>query len=158
MIVIAVLLGIAYWLSYDATRHIRGMQAAQADKAARESMESRLEALRAAGAKAAEIAPSVSAILPRQDDLVNFPRETAALARQSGLDFSFGFGATAAGTTTTPGSVAFTMSGKGLILKWIEFLKAFESGVNTVSVDTARMTSGDGKSYDVTVNGKAFTQ
>ena len=80
------------------------------------------------------------------------------MARQAGLDFNFGFGGTVAGATSTPGTVAFSMSGKGPALAWTEFLKAFESGANAVSVDTARMLSNDGKSYDVTVNGKAFTQ
>ncbi len=157
-VAIGALSGVAYWLSYDAMRHIAAMQAAQADKAAREAMESQLAILRAASGKANDLAPVIAAILPTQDALVDFPRETGALARQSGLDFSFGFGESVAGTTTTPGTVAFAMSGKGPALKWAEFLKAFESGANAVSVDVARMRSNDGKSYDMTINGKAFTQ
>lgn len=150
--------GASAWFKSDIARRTGRITEAEGRALARRSAEAGVTALTADSAKAEALLPALTGVLPDQDSLIDFPREAALLARQYGLEFSLNFGAGVSGTTTTPGSVAFTASGKGPSAKWAEFLKAFESGKRIISLGEVRMATVDGKSYDVNINGKVFSQ
>lgn len=158
IVIAAVLWGASAWFMADIARRTASIAGAEGEAAARRAAESSITALTADNVKAKALLPALSGILPDQDSLIDFPREAALLARQYGLEFSLNFGVGASGSTTTPGTVAFSASGKGPGGKWAEFLKAFESGRHIVSLGEVRMATVDGKSYDVNIDGKVFSQ
>ncbi len=158
VLVALALYGADSWFRYDITRHVALIRVARTERAARASSEGQLTILRRESDRADAALPALAALLPQQDALIDFPRKAVAFARQYGLDFSFTFGESTRGASTTPGYVAFSASGKGQGDKWVDFLKAFESSPNVVAVDTVQMRAGTAGSYDVTINGKVFSQ
>lgn len=163
--------GIA-WLAYDMNRHAGTIQAALAEMQSRKDSESQLALLRGQAREASGYAPFLVSILPDADSLISVPREAISLARLSGLDFSFAFGESVKGTTTTAGMIAYTMSGKGPAEKWIDFLRAFEAASPIASVEGITMASTDAprgeagsprneagaKIYEVNAHGNIFSQ
>lgn len=150
--------GASAWFKADISRRTGRIAEAEGRASARQAAEKSIALLTADSAKADALLPALTGVLPDQDSLIDFPREAALLARQYGLEFSLNFGAGTPGTTTTPGSVAFAAAGKGPGAKWAEFLRAFESSKRVVSLDQVRMATVDGKSYDVNIDGKVFSQ
>jgi hypothetical protein len=157
--IVAVLLGaIIAWLAYDMNRHATGIQSLLAEMQARKEAEGQLVILKGQATQAAGYAPSLLSMLPEADSLVGFPREAASRARLYGLDFGFTFGESTKGSTTTPGTVAYVMSGKGLLGKWIDFIYAFEAGSPLLGVERAVFESSNGTAYEAKITGHVFSQ
>ena len=148
--------GIA-WLAYDMNRHAATIQVALGEIQSRKNSESQLSVLRGQASQAEGQVPFLTSILPEADALISVPREATSLARLSGLDFSFAFGESVKGATTTAGTIAYTISGKGPLDKWLDFLNSFEQGSPLVSVVRATLV-GDGKTYEVNAHGNIFSQ
>ncbi len=146
------------WLEYDAHRHARAIQDATRESRARTSAENQLSLLRSQADAAAKETPLLLSLLPLQDQLIHFPRESGLLARRHNVEMGFLFGASASSATSTPGSVAFAMTGKGAAADWLDFLAEMETGQYLIGIDSLRMASADGKTYDTTINGKIFSQ
>lgn len=149
--------GIA-WLAYDMNRHAANIQMALGEIQSRKNSESELTVLRGQAAQAGGQVPFLTSILPDEDALVGVPREMTSLARLHGLDFSFAFGESVKGATTTAGTIAYTISGKGPLDKWLDFLDSFERGSPMVSVLGATLAGTDGKTYEVNAHGNIFSQ
>lgn len=149
--------GIA-WFAYDMGRRAEGIQKSLAEMQARKDAEGNLVLLRGQASQASAYVPFLVSILPEPDSLISVPREAAAEARLYGLDFGFAFGETVRGSTTTPGTVAYVMSGKGPLGKWLDFLAVFEKGAPLASVEGAVFSSTDGKTYEAKINGNVFSQ
>ena len=154
----AVAYGIGAWFEYDITRHVAAIRAAEGEKTSRLAAGSRLAILRAAATKADAVAGDIAEMLPAQDGLISFPRRAGELAKAHGIEFGMTFGASVAGTTTTPGYVAFSASGKGTAENILGFVGAFEAGTGIVGIDTMRMNATSAGSYDMTIDGKVFSQ
>lgn len=148
----------AAWLEYDAHRHARAIQDAKRELYARASAENQLSLLQSQADAAAKETPFLLSLLPLQDQLIHFPRESGALARRHNIEMGFLFGASAPSATSTPGSVAFAMTGKGAAADWLDFMTEIEAGQYLIGIDSLRMASADGKIYDTTINGKIFSQ
>ena len=157
--IIAVFLGggIA-WLAYDMNRHAVVIQKSLAEIQARKDGEGNLALLRGQAEQASGYVPFLVSILPEPDSLISLPREMTNRARLYGIDFSFAFGESVTGSTTTAGMIAYTASGKGDALKWLDFLRALESGSPLANVEKALFSSADGKEYEVKINGNIFSQ
>jgi hypothetical protein len=157
--VVAVFLGggIA-WLAYDMNRHAATIQKSLAEIQARKDAEGNLVLLRGQSTQASGYVPFLVSILPEPDSLISLPREITNRARLYGIDFGFAFGESVRGSTTTAGTIAYTMSGKGTADKWMDFLRALESGTPLASVEKAIFSSADGKEYEVKINGNIFSQ
>lgn len=157
--VIAVCLGAGIaWLAFDMDRHAQAIQKSLAEIQARKDAEGNLVLLRGQASQASGYVPFLVSILPEPDSLIGLPRDMTNRARLYAIDFAFAFGASTKGATTTAGMIAYTMSGKGAAEKWIDFLRAFESGVPLASVEKATFSSLDGKEYEVKINGTIFSQ
>lgn len=157
--VIAVVLGAGIaWLAYDMDRHATEIQKSLAEIQARKDAEGNLVLLRGQAQQASGYVPFLVSILPNPDSLISVPRDLTAKARLYGLDFGFTFGASTKGATTTAGTIAYTMSGKGAVDKWIDFIRAVESGSPLTAVERATFSSVDGKTYEAKINGTIFSQ
>lgn len=157
--VIAVFLGAGIaWLAYDMDRHATGIQKSLAEIQSRKDAEGNLTLLRGQASQASGYVPFLVSILPDPDTLISVPRDLTAKARLYGLDFGFAFGASTKGATTTAGTIAYTMSGKGAVDKWIDFIRAVESGSPLTAVERATFSSADGKLYEAKINGTIFSQ
>ncbi len=157
--IVAVLLGAGIaWLAYDMDRRAEGIQKSLAEMQSRKDSEGQLALLRGQAEQATAYVPFLVSILPDPDSLISVPRDAANAARLYGLDFGFAFGESVKGATTTAGTVAYSMSGKGPLGKWIDFLAAFEGGAPLAGIDKAVFASPDGKSYEATINGNIFSQ
>ncbi|MSR73723.1 MAG: hypothetical protein EXS60_01545 [Candidatus Pacebacteria bacterium] len=157
--VIAVCLGAGIaWLAFDMDRHAQTIQKSLAEIQARKDAEGNLVLLRGQAGQASGYVPFLVSILPDPDSLISLPRDLTAKARLYGIDFGFTFGASTKGATTTAGTIAYTMSGKGPADKWIDFLRAVESGNPLASIERAVFTSTDGKLYETKINGTIFSQ
>ena len=157
--VIAVFLGAGIaWLAYDMNRHAESIQKSLAEMQARKDAEGNLTLLRGQSTQASGYVPFLLSILPDPDSLISLPRDMTNRARLYGIDFAFAFGDSVRGSTTTAGMIAYTMSGKGPADKWVDFLRAFESGAPLTSVEKAVFSSTDGKEYEVKINGNIFSQ
>jgi hypothetical protein len=157
--ILAVFLGAGIaWLAYDMNRHAATIQKSLAEIQARKDAEGNLTLLRGQAEQARGYVPFLVSILPNADSLISVPRDMVAKARLYGLDFGFTFGNSVKGATTTAGTIAYTMSGKGPLDKWIDFITGFEAGTPLASVDRAVFTSPDGKTYETKINGNIFSQ
>lgn len=157
--IIALILGAGIaWLAYDMDRHATAIQKSLAEIQARKDAEGNLVLLRGQASQASAYVPFLVSILPDPDTLISVPRDLAAKARLYGLEFGFAFGASTKGATTTAGTIAYTMSGKGAADKWVEYLRAVEGGTPLASVERAVFTSTDGKLYEAKINGTIFSQ
>ncbi len=157
--VIAVILGaVIAWLAFDMDRRAAAIQQSLAEIQARKDAEGNLVLLRGQASQASGYVPFLVSILPDPDSLISVPRDLTARARLYGIDFGFTFGASTKGATTTAGTIAYTMSGKGALDKWINFLAAFEAGTPLARVDRAVFGSPDGTTYETTINGTIFSQ
>lgn len=149
--------GIA-WLAYDMDRHASAIQESLGEIQARKDAGGNLALLRGQASQASGYVPFLVSILPNPDTLISVPRDFTAKARLYGLDFGFAFGASTKGATTTVGAIAYTMSGKGPLDKWIEYISAIESGSPLTGVERATFSSTDGKTYETKINGTIFSQ
>lgn len=156
--------GIA-WLAHDMNRHAANIQTVLAEIKSRKDSERELTLLRGQAAQASGQVPYLTSILPDEDALISVPREAASLARLRGLDFSFVFGASMRGATTTAGTIAYTISGKGPLDKWVDFFDAFERASPLASVEKITLTGTDsprgetgGKIYEANAYGNVFSQ
>lgn len=154
----AVLAGMVMWLGYDMRRHVQAIQDAKRELLMHESAENQSALLRVQADAAARETPRLLSLLPLQDQLIHFPRESGNLARRHNLELGVLFGASAPSATSTPGTVAFSMTGKGAAVDWLDFLSEIEAGQYFVGIDSLRMASADGTVYDATINGKIFSQ
>lgn len=156
--------GIA-WLAFDMNRHAETIQKSLAEIERRKDSESQLTLLRGQAQQASGYVPFLVSILPEADSLISVPRDAAATARLYGLDFGFTFGESVKGATTTAGTTAYVISGKGPLDKWIGFLADFETSGPLASVDKATFASTDlprgeagSKTYEAKINGSIFSQ
>lgn len=157
--IIAVFLGASIaWLAYDMDRRAVAIQKSLAEMQARKDAEGNLTLLRGQAVQASGSVPFLISILPDPDSLISVPRDMTNRARLYGLDFGFTFGASVRGATTTAGMIAYTMSGKGALDKWIDFLRAVESVNPLTNIERAVFTSTDGKIYETKINGNIFSQ
>ncbi len=156
--VAAVMFGVIAWLAADMNARVASIRDARTAIKAREVVRENVTVLRSQASLAAQEVPYLMSLLPTEDALIDFPREAGVLARQNALDFSFSFKESVKGSTTTPGSVAFSASGKGGGEGWLAFLRSFSAGSKIIGFDDIRMTSKDGSVYDTVIHGKIFTQ
>lgn len=164
--IIAVILGAGIaWLAYDMDRHASAIQKSLGEIRARKDAEGNLVLLRGQASQAVSYVPFLVSILPDPDTLISVPRDMTAKARLYDLDFGFAFGASTKGATTTAGTIAYTITGKGALDKWIDYLRAVESGSPLTGIERAVFSSVDsprgeagGKAYEVKINGTIFSQ
>lgn len=158
VVVVMVVGGVVVWFAHDMTRRVALIHDMRRALLLRSSSSEQGVLLKAQADQASRALPFLESLVPPVDRLINFPRESGALARRQGLEFGFSFGVSAPGAVRAPGTLAFSASGKGAAESWLQFMRAFESGQYLIGLDTVRMTSADGKQYDTTINGKIFTQ
>lgn len=150
--------GVVVWFAHDMTRRVALIHDMRRAILLRSSSSEQGILFKAQADHAARAVPFLESLLPPVDRLINFPRESGALARRHGLEFGFSFGASVPGARTAPGTLAFSANGKGAAESWLKFMRAFESDQYLIGLDMVRMTSVDGKRYETTINGKIFTQ
>lgn len=150
--------GMVVWFAHDMTRRVALIHDMRRETLLRSSSSEQGILLNAQADQAMRAMPFLQSLLPPVDRLINFPRESGVLARRHNLEFGFSFGVSVPGTVDTPGTLAFSASGKGAAEPWFDFMREFESGQYLVGLDSLRMTSADGKRYDTAINGKIFTQ
>ena len=155
---VLVLGGVVAWFAHDMTRRVAVIHDARREVLVRSSSSEQGTLLKVQAVQASRAMPFVQSLLPATDRLINFPKESGALARRHSLEFGFLFGASTPGTVHAPGTLAFSISGKGLADPWLNFMREFEKGQYVIGLDSLRMTSTDGKLYDMAINGKIFTQ
>lgn len=156
---IAVILGAGIaWLAYDMNRRAARIQESLLEIERRKESEGNLVLLRGQAEQAKGYVPFLVSILPEADSLISVPRDITAKARLYNLDFGFTFGESVKGSTTTPGTVAYVMSGKGPLDKWVGFITEIERSAPLMGIDRALFTSADGAVYEAKINGTIFSQ
>lgn len=156
--VIIILGGVVAWFAHDMNRRVVIIHEMRRQTLVRSSSSEQGAMLKIQAGQAASATPFLQSLLPEIDRLIDFPKESSVLARRHGLEFGFLFGASTPGARDAPGTLAFSLSGKGAAGKWLDFLREFEIGRYLIGLDFLRMTSVDGKIYETAINGKIFTQ
>lgn len=156
--VVMVLGGAVAWFAHDMTRRVAAIHEVRRAALLRSSSNEQGALLKTQADQAVRVTLWLQSLLPHTDRLINFPKESGVLARRHGLEFGFSFGAHVAGSDTAPGTLTFSLNGKGAAEQWLDFLREFETGQYLIGLDSLRMTSADGKWYETAINGKIFTQ
>jgi len=96
-------------------------------------------------------------ILPRYDQLVNFPRDINIIAKQAQIDIN-----TSLGKEETPNKdtllkqTNFSLAGQGSFENFINFLKFLEIGQYLIKIQTLDFTKQDGN-FKILLTGRVFS-
>lgn len=94
-------------------------------------------------------------ILPSRDQLINFPRDLAIIARQNKIELNAGLGK----ESVSDGNLAqtnFNMTGQGSSDNFIAFLKSVETAKYFINLDSIDFIQ-QGNTFRALINGRVFS-
>lgn len=154
--IIAVLGIILFFVGSDITRRTDEIKQIRSELLFRVQLTESLALLREGSEEAKNYAAALNGILPTQDQLITFPREIGAVARQSNIDFNFSLGQEKSVAEEKLKRTGFTMTGQGLFENLTGFLKSLELAGYPLSFDSIDLTRQD-SNFKALITGNLFS-
>lgn len=154
---VAALIALTAWVGYDLKRLALIVQHERQERAERGAATTALATLRSDALRAKQYRSTLENILPTKDDLIQFPREMAALGKQGGVDVVVTFGAETASTEKTLGTIRFAMTVDGSYDAVAAFMGVVERSRYIVAWDAVDITEQKGR-YHATIDGRVFSR
>ncbi len=155
-VVVALIVCIVF-VGYDITRLANTVQQERKTQAEREAAARAIATLQDDALRAKQYRSTLENMLPTKDNLIQFPREVAALGKQYGTDVGVTFGSEIGSTEKAPGTIRFAMSVDGAYDAIVAFMGAVERSRYIVTWDTVDVAEQKGR-YHATIDGRVFSR
>jgi len=141
----------------DINKKTGALQEARNQTVGRLQIAEAVATLKKEGEEAEEQLAYLESRLPIQEQLIEFTNDVNNLAKKRELDMGFVFGQEVAGEETKPSYLSFTITARGTLANWLNFLKDLEGNRHFISFDSINL-AGDEKSVQSLIKGKVFYQ
>ncbi len=155
--VVVMLALLATWVGYDLRRLALEVQRARQEWQSRVAAGNALATLQSDAVRAQPYRSTLENILPTKDNLIQFPREMAALGKQGGADVGVTFGNEFASIEKTPGTIRFAMTIDGSYEAITAFMGGVERSRYIVAWDAVDISEQKGR-YHATIDGRVFSR
>lgn len=155
------LLGAVIFLVRETQGRLERIASIRDDLRARSNAAESFSALRAEYEEIKPYLPVIDALIPSENQLLNFPRDISTLARQEGMDATAIF---RGGSQAPPGepsglrSAEITVTTVGDFTALLSFLRRLDTSTYSITLDSLDFIRQKENTFRAAMNGKIFSQ